>query len=138
MKAVHNNISSHLTKKELLEEANRSEAAGDLKKAESFYRKLIKADPHNELAYNRLMIIYRKQKELNEELATIKDAIRAFEDMYAAATKIPESKKVSTLSKAFLKATGLANNKGKLLYLPAPLAKWNRRKTLLEKKLKKP
>jgi hypothetical protein len=44
---------------------------------------------------------------------------------------------VSTLSSAFLKAAGLSDKKGKLLFLPEPLAKWSRRKLLLEKKLKK-
>jgi hypothetical protein len=108
-----------------------------LKKAEIFYEKVIKADPHNEIAYNRLMIIYRKQKELDKELQIIKRAIRSFEDMYASSVKIPGNKKVSHLSNAFLKMSGLSDKKGKLLYRPGPLAKWDRRKTLLEKKLKK-
>lgn len=134
---AHKNIGSYLTKKELLEEAKESEEAGDLKKAEAFYEKLVKTDSHNELAYNRLMIIYRKQKEPGKELAIIKKAISAFEDMYASSVKTPTNKKVSHLSNAFLKMTGLADKKGKLLYLPEPLARWNRRKVLLEKKLKK-
>jgi hypothetical protein len=33
--------------------------------------------------------------------------------------------------------TGLADRKGKAFYLPEPLAKWQRRKDLLEKKMKK-
>lgn len=137
MKVANKNIPSHLTKNELLEEAKEAEVAEDWEKAESFYEKVIKTDPHNETVYNRLMIIYRKQKEPGKELAVIKKAIMAFEDMYAASVKTPKSKKVSHLSNAFLKITGLADKKGRLLYLPAPLDKWNRRKMLLEKKLKK-
>ena len=137
MKLAHKNERSHITKAGLLEEAKRFEAASDLKKAESLYGKVIKADPHHELAYNRLMIIYRKQKEPEKELTVIKKAITAFEDKQASSMKTVRSKKVSGLSSAFLKATGLTDNKGKLLYLPEPLAKWNRRKAVLEKKLKK-
>jgi hypothetical protein len=70
-------------------------------------------------------------------LAIIKKAINAFEDMYASSVKTPKNKKVSHLSNAFLKMTGLADKKGKLLYLPEPLTKWNRRKAIIEKRLKK-
>lgn len=135
MKLAHKNL-AHLTKAELLTEAKQAEADNDLEKAEAFYQKLIKADPHNEVPYNRLMIIYRKQKETEKELQIIKKAIGAFEDMYASSVKTPKSKKVSSLSNAFLKMTGLADKKGKLLHLPEPLAKWNRRKTILDKKMK--
>jgi tetratricopeptide (TPR) repeat protein len=137
MKVANKNLPSHLTKNELLEEAKEAEGAEDWKKAESLYEKITKTDPHNESAYNRLMIIYRKQKEPGKELAIIKKAINAFENMYAASVKTRKSKKVSHLSNAFLKLTGLADKNGKLLYLPAPLDKWERRKILLEKKLKK-
>ena len=138
MKLVHNNTTgSHLTKGEMLEEAKALEAAGELKKAGSFYERIIKTDPHNETAYSRLMIIYRKQKEPDKELAIVKKAINAFEDMYASSMKTVRSKKVSNLSTAFLKATGLADKGGKLLHQPEPLAKWTRRKAIIEKKLKK-
>ena len=136
MKVAAKNL-SHLTKAELLDDAKEAEAAADWQKAQAAYEKIIKTDPHNESAYNRLMIIYRKQKEPGKELAVIKKAIRAFEEMYAASIKTPKNKKVSHLSNAFLKITGLADKKGKPLYLPEPLARWNRRRTLLEKKSKK-
>lgn len=137
MKLAYKNERSHSTRAGLLEEAKAFEAASDLKTAESLYEKVIKADPHHELAYNRLMIIYRKQKEPEKELAIINKAITAFEDGQRSSIKTVRNKKVSGLSSAFLKATGLTDNKGKLLYLPEPLAKWSRRKALLEKKLKK-
>jgi hypothetical protein len=44
---------------------------------------------------------------------------------------------VSRLSNSFLKVAGLADKKGKPLYLPGPLGKWKRRKAALEKKLGK-
>ena len=137
MKVVHNKAGSHYTKAELFEEAKHFEAEGDLKKAASFYLKLIKADRHHEQAYDRLMILYRKLKEPENELSIIKKAIAAFEEKYASSVKSARSKKVSNLSNAFLKATGLSDKKGKLLFIPEPLAKWNRRKILLGKKSRK-
>ena len=137
MKIVHNSTQPPATNAELLEQAKAAEAADDLKKAEQLYQRLLRQDTHNETAYNRLMIIYRKQKEFKKELETVKDGIAAFEEKYASSIKTPSNKKVSHLSTAFLKATGLANKKGKPSYLPEPLPKWHRRKEILEKKLKK-
>jgi hypothetical protein len=137
MRVVHRKPGAHVSKAELLEQARQYEAEGDLKKAGVVYEKLVRSDRYNEHAYNRLMILYRKQKEPQRELSIIKQAMAAFEEKYASSVKTIRSKKVSTLSSAFLKAAGLSDKKGKLLFLPEPLAKWSRRKLLLEKKLKK-
>ena len=137
MKAVHHNKQPGLSKTELLKEAKDAEADNDWKEAETLYKEVIKIDPHNEPAYNRLMMICRKQKEPNKELQVVKKAIHSFEDMYASTSKTSADKKVSRISNALLKAMGLADKKGKPLYLPGPLAKWKKRKDVLEKKLKK-
>ena len=89
----------------------------------------------NEYAYDRLMIIYRKNKEYKKEKAVIIKAIKAFEQFYKSTSKAPRSKKIILLSKAFMKSTGLADKKGKLLYQKEPLARWNKRKVVVEKKL---
>ena len=136
MKVAHI-LPTHLTKAEMLGEAKEAEAMGDFDKAASYYQKVIKTDPHNEIAYNRLMIIYRKRKEFKDELDIVNKAIHAFEELHASSVKTSSSKKVSNLSNAFLKATGLADKNGKLLHVPEPLGKWMRRKALLEKKLGK-
>lgn len=91
----------------------------------------------NDKAFNRLMQIYRKLKDPGRELQVINTAIKTFE------AKLKErqpsyNKKVTALSKALRKATGLADQKGNNLYEPGELAKWKKRKeTLLKKKLKK-
>lgn len=36
-----------------------------------------------------------------------------------------------------MKLTGLADKKGKLLFQKEPLARWNKRKTVVEKRLKR-
>ena len=130
MKVVQHGSKAQLSKTELLHEASDAEATEDWKQAETLYQQVIKIDPHNEAAYNRLMIVYRKQKEWNKEWQTVKKAINSFEDMYAESTKTTSNKKIARL-------TGLADKKGKPTYLPGPLAKWKRRKAALDKKLKK-
>jgi len=137
MKVVHPTPKAQLSKTELLHEAKDAEAAEDWKQAETLYKDVIKIDPHNETAYNRLMIVYRKQKEWNKEWQTAKKAISSFEDMYAETAKTRNNKKISRLSNSLLKLTGLADKKGKPIYQPGPLAKWKRRKSTLDKKLKK-
>ena len=134
MKVAHHNP---ISKTQLLHQAKDAEVAEDWKEAEQWYREVLKIDAHNEAAYNRLMIIYRKQREWNKEWQTVKKAISSFEEMYAETAKTTENKKVARLSQSLLKLTGLADQKGKPVYLPGPLAKWKRRKITLDKKFKK-
>jgi hypothetical protein len=90
----------------------------------------------NEKAYNRLMLIYRKLKEPGKELQVINSAIKTYESKLK--DRQPSyNKKVTALSKALRKATGLADPKGNNLYEPGDLAKWKKRKeALMKKKLK--
>ena len=88
-------------------------------------------------AFNRLMQIYRKLKDPGRELLVINTAIKTFETKLKV-RQPAYNKKVTALSKALRKATGLADQKGNNLYEPGELAKWKKRKeTLLKKKLKK-
>ena len=97
--------------------------------------KIIKAHPTNDRAYNRLMVIYRKQKEYKKELTIINKAIKAFEE--AVKKRKPDfNKKVTSISKALLKATGLADEKGKNLHEPGEIGKWKKRKAVVLKKMK--
>ena len=105
-------------------------------KAAAAYEKAVKKNPLNEYAHDRLMIIYRKNKDYKKEKAVITKAIKAFEQFYKNASKVSRSKKIVSLSKAFMKLTGLADKKGKLLYQKEPLARWNKRKAVVEKRLK--
>ncbi|HET6993805.1 MAG TPA: hypothetical protein VFI06_02430 [Chitinophagaceae bacterium] len=133
MKVVHSKTKTHLSKAELFNEAKEAEASEDWKTAGAHYQEIIKIDPHNEAAYNRLMIVYRKQKEWNKELQLVKKAIAGWEDLYNRTAKQRNSK-LSRLSNSFLKVAGLADKKGKPLYQPGPLAKWKKRRATLEKK----
>lgn len=135
MKVVHKNPDAKVEPGNLLDKAKYFEQQNEPEKAAAAYEKLIKENPLNEYAYDRLMIIYRKNKEYKKEKAIISKAIKTFEQFYKSASKISSSKKILSLSKAFMKSTGLADNKGKLLFQKEPLARWNKRKTVVEKKL---
>ncbi len=112
------------------------EAMGNFKQAAKYYEEAIKEVRADELPFNRLMIIYRKQKLFKDELRVIKKGIKTFEAIYQKqSAKSRKSKKLSDLSELFMKSSGLKDKKGNLLYQPEPIAKWVKRKEVVEKKL---
>src|SRR5689334_2820817 len=111
------------------------EKEGLLEEAAEGYEKIISEHPLNLRANDRLMIVYRKLKEYKKELQTVERAIDRFEEHYKKHQPI-HNKKIATLSKALLKATGLADNKGNNIYEPGELMRWKKRRDLLLKKLK--
>jgi tetratricopeptide (TPR) repeat protein len=114
--------------------AEQLETEGKLEEAAKIYEQVIRSKPLDEHPYNRLMIIYRKLKQPKEELRVMKFAIAVFEAKYI---KKSRSKKLTDLSNALMKTAGLSNSKGKLLVYPEPIGKWQKRKELLEQKLRK-
>lgn len=138
MKVVHKQ-SDILTAAELLQKAKEQEMNGETEEAATMYERLIKKDPLNELAYNRLMIIYRKEKQLNKELAIIKTGLKTFEEHYKSRKQkgsLPSSA-ITRISKSILKSTGLLTKNGKAVYQEGPISKWEKRKQIVEQKLKK-
>ena len=104
--------------------------------AEAEYKKMIRIYPLKEEAYDRLMIIYRRTKNYEGEIGVIKKAVKAFEEKFGKAGQQPRGKKLISLSKSLLKSVGLADKKGKPLYEHQPIARWNKRKQLVEARLK--
>jgi tetratricopeptide (TPR) repeat protein len=134
MKVAHKHTGP-LTKHEWLEKAREAEDLGELEEAADAYEKVIAKDHLNEFAYNRLFIIYRKQKEYGKELDAINAGIEAYEKLYDSQYgKKPD--KVSAISKKLNKAMGLTDKKGNSLYSPEPVGKWKRRKLVVEKRIK--
>jgi len=136
MKMVHKNPAAASEPADQLVKAKQLEARGENQEAISIYEKLIKKNRVSEYAYNRLMIIYRKNKEYKKEIAVIDAGIKAFQEFYKSSLKLPADRKIRTLSNALLKATGLADQKGKLLYEREPIGRWIKRRLLARKKLK--
>ena len=136
MKVVHDNVKKAKEDLSLLERAQSLEKEGSADAAAT-YEKVIKAQPHNETAYDRLLIIYRKNKAFKKELAVLNAGIKAFEELYRDKVKRNPSSKMVKISKALLKLTGLSDKKGQPLYQREPIGKWTRRKQLLLAKIKK-
>ena len=121
--------------KELMAEAKSAEEVDQLPQAGELYKQVLEQDKINEYAYNRLMIIYRKLKDQKKELQIIDTAIKAYEKFYAS--KKHTNKSIAAISDKLNKSFGLADKKGNALYTPEPIATWQKRKELLEKRKKK-
>jgi len=125
--------------KEIIDKAKYAESDNDIEQAATLYEQARKADPANQFPYDRLMIIYRKLKKYKEELRVINEGIKFFESFYKNKSQqlVGKDKKIMELSNAFMKRVGLQDKKGKNLYFPEPIAKWQKRKETVQKKLGK-
>jgi len=121
---------------DLLAKAKDLEAAGKFNDAEDIYQRIIKKNPTKERAYDRLMIIYRKNAEYKKEKEIIDAGIKAFEQSYKTASRMPAKKKVTSLSQQLLKVTGLADKKGNPIFEREPLGRWKKRRKTVENKLR--
>lgn len=124
--------------KDLIEQARQLESGGLTDDAIGYYRQVLKEDPLNNVAYDRLMVIYRKQKAYRKELAVINEAIKAYEgnirSMQEQHTK--GKRKAVQLSKSLAQSLGLADRKGAPVYEDRILATWRKRKETVAGKLK--
>jgi tetratricopeptide (TPR) repeat protein len=132
-------VSLYVTKpdSELMKEAKEAEENNEVENAAKVYARAIRAEPHDEQAYNRLMIIYRKLRWYEEELKIIKKGIAAFEELYQKKSErlFGKNEKVARLSNALAKSLGQRGKKTEALYLPEPIPKWMKRQKVVEKKL---
>ncbi|HEY4154163.1 MAG TPA: hypothetical protein VGM24_02020 [Puia sp.] len=139
MKVMYQNASSAEKKKpfqDWLREARSLEDDETAEQAIAAYEKIRRAYPLKEESYDRLMVLYRKTKRYKEEIKLIGEAISIFETRYGTLKKKVKGK-IATLSKALLNTTGLADKKGRPLYQMQPVGRWQKRKLLLQEKLKK-
>ena len=51
---------------ELISKAKEAEENGETDDATILFERALKKEPHNELPYNRLMVLYRKEKNYEE------------------------------------------------------------------------
>jgi len=100
------------------------------------YHQILKKDPLQTHAYDRLMILYRGEKNYKKELSIINTGIKTFEKFYKAQEGKP-SRKISEISKKLNKAFHLVDKKGHSLYAPEPIDRWQKRKGVVEKKMGK-
>src|SRR6476659_538019 len=92
--------------------AYEEEEKGNVEQAIKYYETAIKDDKPDEVPYNRLMILYRKEKKYNDELRVINKGIKVFTEFYKkSSAKGVKGKKLSDLSDAFMKSAGLKDRK---------------------------
>lgn len=125
--------------KETIEAAREHETAGEYKEAESLYLKILTKIPANIESLERLMIIYRKQKLYNKELAIIRKAIKSYLEYAASHTKemLSENKKAAILSKKLARQLGMIDQRGRPVDDDEIIIKWRRREGVVLKKLGK-
>jgi hypothetical protein len=97
------------------------------------YKKIAVAYPASERAYDRLMILYRQQKDDKAELQWIDKAVAVFSRAIARSSKKTNAK-ITMLSKSLIRSLGLTDKKGREYYQPEPIARWEKRRDLLIKK----
>jgi tetratricopeptide (TPR) repeat protein len=119
--------------------ARLAEQDGNLAKAIKLYEQNIKEDYADEFAFERLIIIYRKQAEYKNELRVIKRGIELFEQsmkehLKHSLSRHIDGKKLEQLSNAIMKKSGLKKAE---LHFPDPIDKWIKRKEVVEKKMGK-
>jgi hypothetical protein len=112
------------------------EQNGKPAEAAKIYERELKAHPFREHNYNRLMMIYRKNKDYRNELRIINTGINAFTEYYKPES-ISNNKSVARLSRQLNKLVGLTDEKGNSLFDAGPIGKWKMRKGVVLKKLKR-
>ena len=115
---------------------------GDIDRAITLYEKNIKKGLADSFPFDRLLVIYRKQKRYKDELRVINKGIEVFtglierqqQELLKNSTNKSQLKRLSNL---FGKKVGLVNKKGDDLYMPEPVKRWMKRKEVVKNKLKK-
>lgn len=120
-------------------EASEAEKNNDIKKAIRLYEQNINEDYADEFAFDRLMIIYRKQKDYKNELRVIERGIQLFqqdieEHLQHSISRRVNAAKLKQLSNAIIKQSGLKKEE---VHFPGPIDKWIKRKEIVKGKLKK-
>ena len=135
---MYKNDEQDIEKQTTLQKAAVAEKNGDLESAEKSYKQEINKNVFNASVYTRLMIIYRKQKKYKEELEIINKALSHFKE-YQEKQLFSKTNNaaIKKLSKSLNKSLGLTDKKGNFLYEPEPIPTWKRRKSTVEKKLKR-
>jgi|GEM_PF-3260256 len=115
--------------KERFFKARLLEKQEDLQGAAEIYKGILSSDAFNTDAYNRLMIIYRRQRKYRDELAIIRQAIRSFKQKAATAQQEwkRENRKAAMISRELAQSLGLLAG-----YEDPQVTLWRKRNPLLK------
>lgn len=119
-------------------QAKEAEQAGEAGQAIELYQKALKKDPMDDLAYNRLMVNYRRGKQYRKELQIIQAAIAAHLKNAQETQQqwLKRNKKTARTAKALIKSLGLVDPKGLPKLETRQLNTWRRRLAVVRKRLK--
>lgn len=125
--------------RQLLVKAKDAESQGDAEMAIMLYQQAVKNNPREEHAWQRLMVLYRKQKDYAGELKVINLALKTYETHTLKTQQewLRQNKKVATLFKSLAKSLGLMNSKDVMVNEDPVLDKWRHRKEWVTARLKK-
>lgn len=109
--------------------------------ASPYFEAQVKAGVIDPVPYDRLMIAYRKEKNYPDELRVIKRAIAVFGHHLKSVQKDilkghRKRSSIAELSNSISRHTGLIDKKGNSQHIPEPIAKWIKRQTTVEQKIK--
>jgi hypothetical protein len=122
---------------EKLQAARAAEQDKEVEKAIKLYEDLISMKYPDPFPFQRLMILYRKEKRYKDEIRVINAGIEAMtraviESRERTLAGHGNLNKVKQLSAGFLKSAGYKNEAADLL--PEPVPSWAKRKKLVEQK----
>ena len=123
-------------------EAKEAESEGDIERAIKLYEEINARGNTGQFIFDRLMILYRKLKQFKDELRVINKGIEIFQQenkklLQQNISGKKNKKAIEKLSNVFMKTSGLIDKKGREVHLPEPVNKWMKRKSVVEKRLKK-
>ena len=121
--------------KAIIAKAEEAENNKDSNDAIRLYKEVLEHDDLYIQAYDRLMKLYRQGKDYKREMTIINKGIKAYETYYSK-QKTKHTKSVNELSEKLNKAFGFVDKKGIKTYYPEPIGRWQKRKAVVEKRLK--
>ncbi len=130
-------MASKLSLKELIEQGLSLEKEGKFKEAIQSYSAAIKRAPTYSAAYNRLMILFRRQKEYNKEIDLINQALQSYEQEIVNDRQQWEKDHSGSadISLKLAKSMGLINEKGLPVHEDPQVLAWRKRLETAQKKL---
>lgn len=118
--------------------AKQAEQDSDVKQAIDYYQRSLKLDPMDDVAYHRLMVLYRREKEYRKELTVIDAAIKAHLDDSQRSRRewLNQNKKQARLAKQLMTSLGLLDQKGKETLESSQVSTWKKRREVVTSRIK--
>lgn len=117
--------------------ARQLEQDGQFTEAAGIYQQLFDADPRNQEVLDRLLVIYRKQKEYRKELKVIDAAIAAFEQQEKAFRDkwLKAHPKAASAGRSILRQLERGGGEAYAQGEDPVVSRWRKRRALVEKRI---